>query len=72
MSEQFKVVRECKGGEFKVGQIVTVNQEINYDLWQYVLDKIKEGAMIPYVEPVKAVQSYPNKAMSSPNIKILD
>ena len=70
--EQFKVVRECNGGKFIVGMIITVNQEKDYDLWQYCTSKRQEGVMIPYVEPVKALQTYSNKAMSSPNIKILD
>ena len=69
MIEKYRVIRECKGGEWKVGQIITVDQERNYELWQYAMDKIADGAIVRYIEQ-KAVFSPENKAIIPPENKI--
>lgn len=49
--ERFVVKKKFGGNKYRIGQIVSCNQDIDYNLWQYFQDKLREGALEVYMAP---------------------
>ena len=57
MTERYTVVKEFGGGKYRIGQVVACDQALDYDFWNYIQDKKRDGSVKKYVEP------YENKAI---------
>ena len=68
---KWKVTQEFGGGKFHKGDVINDTDQIDFTFWQYVQDKAKEGAVVPYTEG--AMKAPKNKAINAaPEVKSSD